>query len=95
MGGGGHPRHAVDIHELARRNGSGDSHDSTQGIESKTARCRFAYPGRAAPPKRLPINDFIWRENPPGMLIGWARELARRGFATLAISPKGSVTRRP
>jgi dienelactone hydrolase len=29
------------------------------------------------------------------MLIGWARELARRGFATLAISPKGSVTRRP
>ena len=27
-------------------------------------------------------------------LMGWARELARRGFATLAISPKGCTARR-
>ena len=39
--------------------------------------------------------QFYLAEAPSGMLVGWARELARRGFATLAISPKGSVTRRP
>ena len=29
-----------------------------------------------------------------GRLFGWGRELARRGFATIAITPKGTETRR-
>ena len=63
--------------------------------ESETARHRLRTREQAVQQKRSPISNFIWRKIPPGMLIGWARELARRGFATLAISPKGSVTRRP
>ena len=52
-------------------------------------------PGTGGSAEKIAHQQFYLEENPPGMLIGWARELARRGFATLAISPKGSVTRRP
>ena len=52
-------------------------------------------PGTGGSAQKIAHQRFYLEENPPGMLIGWARELARRGFATLAISPKGSVTRRP
>ncbi len=52
-------------------------------------------PGTGGSAQKIAHQQFYLEEAPPGMLIGWARELARRGFATLAISPKGSVTRRP
>ncbi len=52
-------------------------------------------PGTGGSAEKIAYQQFFLEEDPPGMLIGWARELARRGFATLAISPKGSVTRRP
>jgi dienelactone hydrolase len=52
-------------------------------------------PGTGGSAEKIAHQQFYLAEDPPGMLIGWARELARRGFATLAISPKGSVTRRP
>lgn len=51
-------------------------------------------PGTGGSAEKIAHQQFYLEEDPPGMLIGWARELARRGFATLAISPKGSVTRR-
>ena len=52
-------------------------------------------PGTGGSAEKIADQQFYVAEDPPGMLIGWARELARRGFATLTISPKGSVTRRP
>lgn len=52
-------------------------------------------PGTGGSAEKIAHQQFYLEEGPPGMLIGWACELARRGFATLAISPKGSVTRRP
>ena len=52
-------------------------------------------PGTGGSAQKIAHQRFYLEDDPPGMLIGWARELARRGFATLAISPKGSVTRRP
>ena len=52
-------------------------------------------PGTGGSAEKIADQQFYQAEAPSGMLIGWARELARRGFATLAISPKGSVTRRP
>ena len=51
-------------------------------------------PGTGGSAEKIAHQQFYLEEDPSGMLIGWARELARRGFATLAISPKGSVTRR-
>ena len=39
--------------------------------------------------------DHHFEESPAtGRLLGWARELARRGYATLAITIKGTVSRR-
>ena len=52
-------------------------------------------PGTGGSAEMVADQQFYLAEAPSGMLVGWARELARRGFATLAISPKGSVTRRP
>ncbi len=52
-------------------------------------------PGTGGSAEKVADRQFYRMEAPPGSLIGWARELARRGFVTLAISPKGSVTRRP
>ena len=52
-------------------------------------------PGTGGSAEKIADQRFYTAEDLPGMLMGWARELARRGFATLAISPKGSVTRRP
>ncbi len=52
-------------------------------------------PGTGGSAEIIAAEQFHISDDPPGMLIGWARELARRGFVTLAISPKGSVTRRP
>ena len=52
-------------------------------------------PGTGGSAEKIADQQFHLAEDPPGMLMGWAGELARRGFATLAISPKGSVTRRP
>ena len=41
------------------------------------------------------VTDPHFREEPDsGSLYGWGRELARRGFATLSITAKGTVTRR-
>ena len=51
-------------------------------------------PGTGGSAGMVADQQFYLAEAPSGMLVGWARELARRGFATLAISPKGSVTRR-
>ncbi len=51
-------------------------------------------PGTGGSAEMVADQQFYLAEAPSGMLVGWARELARRGFATLAISPKGSVTRR-
>ena len=52
-------------------------------------------PGTGGSAQKIAHQRFYLEGDPPGMLIGWARELARRGFATLAISPKGSITQRP
>ena len=52
-------------------------------------------PGTGGSAEMVADQQFYLAEAPSAMLVGWARELARRGFATLAISPKGSVTRRP
>ena len=52
-------------------------------------------PGTGGSAEMVADQQFYLAEAPSGMLVGWARELARRGFVTLAISPKGSVTRRP
>ena len=51
-------------------------------------------PGTGGSAEMVADQQFYLAEAPSGMLVGWARELARRGFATLAISPKGSATRR-
>lgn len=51
-------------------------------------------PGTSGSAERVAHPQF-YREQPhTGPLIGWGRELARRGFVTLSISPKGSETRR-
>ena len=52
-------------------------------------------PGTGGSAEMVADQQFYLAEAPSAMLVGWAHELARRGFATLAISPKGSVTRRP
>ena len=50
-------------------------------------------PGTGGSAERVAHNRF-YREAPDrGPLYGWGRELARRGFAALAISPKGCVAR--
>ncbi len=40
------------------------------------------------------LADPQFHQSPEGRLLGWARALAKRGFATLAISPKGTESRR-
>lgn len=40
------------------------------------------------------VSDPNFHQSPDGPLIGWGRELARRGFTTLAISAKGTEGRR-
>ncbi len=43
------------------------------------------------------IDAQMYRTKPPnehGVLVGWGRELAKRGFAVLSFSPKGTVGRR-
>ena len=52
-------------------------------------------PGTGGSAEKIAHHRFYLTEDPPGMLMGWARKLARRGFAALAISPKGSIVRRP
>ena len=51
-------------------------------------------PGTGGSAERVAHQRFYQDEPPTGSLIGWGRELARRGVVTLAISPKGSITRR-
>ncbi len=51
-------------------------------------------PGTGGDAARMTEARF-YREGPDeGPLMGWARELARRGFATLSITLKGTVARR-
>ena len=51
-------------------------------------------PGTSGTAERVAGPRF-YRDNPSkGPLYGWGRELARRGFATLSISPKCSESRR-
>jgi hypothetical protein len=43
------------------------------------------------------IDKRMYRTKPPtehGVLLGWGRELAKRGYAVLSFSPKGAVARR-
>ncbi len=43
------------------------------------------------------IDKRMYRTKPPdehGPLLGWGRELAKRGYAVLSFSPKGTVVRR-
>ena len=43
------------------------------------------------------IDARMYRTKPPdehGILMGWGRELAKRGYAVLSFSPKGTVVRR-
>ena len=43
------------------------------------------------------IDARMYRTKPPtehGVLVGWGRELAKRGYAVLSFSPKGTVVRR-
>ena len=49
-------------------------------------------PGTSGCAERLADPHF--HLSPEGPLIGWARELVRRGYATVAITPKGTETRR-
>ncbi len=48
--------------------------------------------GTGGSAERVAHPDF--HQSPDGPLIGWGRELARRGFVTLAISAKGTEGRR-
>lgn len=48
--------------------------------------------GTGGSAERVAHPDF--HQSPDGPLIGWGRELARRGFTTLAISAKGTEGRR-
>ena len=51
-------------------------------------------PGTSGDAGRLTQERF-YREDPDkGPLMGWARELSRRGFATLSITLKGTLARR-
>ncbi len=43
------------------------------------------------------LDERMYRTKPPdehGTLLGWGRELAKRGYAVLSFSPKGTVVRR-
>lgn len=44
--------------------------------------------------ERMAKDRFYMGSQNVGPLFGWARELARRGYVTLAITPKGCVERR-
>lgn len=50
--------------------------------------------GTAGDAERMANLNFYRLEPRTGPLIGWARELARRGFVTIGITPKGSEVRR-
>ena len=51
-------------------------------------------PGTGGSAERVADRRFFRESERSGPLIGWGRELARRGFATLAISVKGTEVRR-
>lgn len=51
-------------------------------------------PGTSGDADRLTDERFHREQPDQGPLPGWARELARRGFATLSITLKGTVARR-
>ena len=44
--------------------------------------------------ERMAKDQFYMGNHDVGPLFGWARELTKRGYVTLAITPKGSVERR-
>jgi len=50
--------------------------------------------GTAGDAERMSNLNFYRSQPQTGPLIGWARELARRGFAIIAITPKGCEIRR-
>ena len=51
-------------------------------------------PGTAGDAEQISGPSFIRPRPLTGPLLGWARELARRGFATMSITPKGTEIRR-
>ena len=51
-------------------------------------------PGTGGDARRLTLERFYREEPDKGPLMGWARELSRRGFATLSITLKGTLARR-
>lgn len=51
-------------------------------------------PGTSGDAERLTHENFHRKNPDKGPLRGWARELSRRGFATLSITLKGTVARR-
>ena len=51
-------------------------------------------PGTGGDAARMTEARFYRERTDEGPLMGWARELARRGFATLSITLKGTVARR-
>ena len=51
-------------------------------------------PGTSGDAERLTHEQFGRRGADAGPLLGWARELARRGFATLSVTVKGTERRR-
>jgi dienelactone hydrolase len=52
-------------------------------------------PGTGGSAEQLADRRFIRPDETSGPLVGWSRELARRGFVTLAITVKGTEVRRP
>ena len=51
-------------------------------------------PGTSGHAARVTHPHFQRQHPNRGPLLGWGRELARRGFATLSLTPKGTETRR-
>ena len=51
-------------------------------------------PGTHGDAERLTQERFHREDPDKGPLLGWARELSRRGFATLSITLKGTLARR-
>ena len=51
-------------------------------------------PGTSGDAEALADEQFRRQERESGPLLGWAREVARRGFATLSVTVKGTECRR-
>ena len=78
-------------------NSFGEAVPGILSIPLQTQRKRLAgvvcLPGTSGYAERVAAPRFYWQEPHIGPLIGWGRELARRGFATLSLSVKGCAHR--